>query len=74
MLGRKRIWWLTVLFLCLYNVTLGWQVYQQYREAETRARGRTAYIAEVLAERVANDLGHVASSLEGIAVAWGSSS
>ena len=70
-LGRKRIWWLTGLFLCLYNVTIGWQVYQQHCEADTRARNRAAHLADVLAERVANDLDHVASSLEAIAVVWG---
>jgi two-component system, cell cycle sensor histidine kinase PleC len=70
-LGRKRIWWLTGLFLCLYNVTIGWQVYQQHCEADTRARNRTAHLADVLAERVTNDLDRVASSLEAIAVVWG---
>jgi hypothetical protein len=70
-LGRKRIWWLTGLLLCLYNVTTGWQVYQQHCEADTRARNRAAHLADMLAERIANDLDHIASSLEAIAVVWG---
>ena len=70
MLGRKRIWWLAGLFVCLYNVTIGWQVYQQHCEADTRARNRAAHLADMLAERIANDLDHIASSLEAIAVVW----
>jgi|tagenome__1003787_1003787.scaffolds.fasta_scaffold20836604_1 two-component system cell cycle sensor histidine kinase PleC len=70
-LGRKRIWWLTGLFLCLYNVTIGWQIYQQHCEADTWVRNRAAHLADVLAERVTNDLDRVALSLEAIAVVWG---
>src|SRR3954463_12705550 len=70
-LGRKWIWWLTGLLLCLYNVTIGWQGYQQHCEADARARNRAAHLADMLAERIANDLDHIASSLEAIAVVWG---